>query len=315
MGKGRTLIAVLVAFTAGWGAHGAEPAPVTLLFAGSSSTYWNDLPREVAKAVDGKLISAPGAQVRPEVVGRSGDDIRVYLQDGFNRYEYGVKPGQTFLQKLADERPRLVVLQVVCAFVLADDNRPASEIGHAAAITKYCAAIREAGGEPVFYEMGWGQTEREAEGRRRILKLAQENRIKFFAPCSTAWATVARDRPELELQHPQDRSHPGDLGHFLNLACFYAALTGKPPTGVLPREYPVWPHALGKLTTPQEIEAEEKRLAAFQPDEYQVRLAKWMRRPMSLATTHKLSDETARYLEQVAFTVWQETRTALGGEK
>ena len=30
-------------------------APLKLLFARSSSTYWNDFPREVAKMVDGKL--------------------------------------------------------------------------------------------------------------------------------------------------------------------------------------------------------------------------------------------------------------------
>lgn len=33
----------------------AEDKPITLLFAGRSSTYWNDFPREVAKIVDKKL--------------------------------------------------------------------------------------------------------------------------------------------------------------------------------------------------------------------------------------------------------------------
>ncbi len=70
--------------------------------------------------------------------------------------------------------------------------------------------------------MGWGPPEREGEGRRRILELAKSNRIKLFAPCSSAWARVRLERPDLQLQHHADASHPGDLGHFLNLACFYA---------------------------------------------------------------------------------------------
>lgn len=54
-------------------------AQTTFLFAGSSSMYWNDLPREVAKVVDGKIAGRIGQQVIPEAVGRSGSDIRVYL--------------------------------------------------------------------------------------------------------------------------------------------------------------------------------------------------------------------------------------------
>lgn len=65
----------------------ADEKPLTLLFAGSSSTYWNDFPREVAKVVDGKMSGHIGATVVPEIVGRSGSDIRVYLEPGFNRYE------------------------------------------------------------------------------------------------------------------------------------------------------------------------------------------------------------------------------------
>ncbi|TLD68386.1 hypothetical protein FEM03_23065 [Phragmitibacter flavus] len=54
--------------------------------------YWNDLPREVASLVDGEIAGHTGRAVIPEAVGRSGSDIRVYLQPGFNRYEYGVRP-------------------------------------------------------------------------------------------------------------------------------------------------------------------------------------------------------------------------------
>jgi hypothetical protein len=279
--------------------------PVTLLFAGSSSTYWNDMPREVAKLVSGKIVSSPGSAVTPAIVGRSGSDIRVYLEPDFARYEYGVKPGQSFLEKIASERPRYVVLQVVARFIMGDDDQAKTGNAHTAAITKYCEAIRKAGGEPVFYEMGWGNSESEREGLARIMKLAQENRIEFFAPCASAWARVYAERPDLALQHPQDSSHPGDAGHFLNLACFYAALTRQSPDGKLPRTYSVWPHAVGKSETDEAHAADEARLAKFQPDEYQTKMPKWMHRLMAYQGQATLPEETARYLETVAWETWQ----------
>jgi hypothetical protein len=157
----------------------------------------------------------------------------------------------------------------------------------------------------VFYEMGWKREAADDEGRRRILALAQENRIRLFAPCATAWARVYRERPGLALQHPQDNSHPGDAGHFLNLACFYAALVQQSPVGRLSRTYPVWPHDNKKPETPEAKAAEAARLAAFTPDAYQATLPKWMHRHMSLRLTATLDDATARYLETVAWETWR----------
>ena len=145
----------------------AEDTPIILLFAGSSSTYFNDMPREVAKVVDGKMANHVGTAVLPEIVGRSGSDIRVYMEPGFNKYEYGVKPGQSFLDKIREEKPPFVVLQTVCRFIMGDDDPTGTGNAHADAVKKYCEAIRAVGGEPVFNEMGWGKTEREAEGRQR----------------------------------------------------------------------------------------------------------------------------------------------------
>lgn len=287
-------------------ARAAEPAPVTLLFAGSSSAYWNDLPREVARSVDRRVATHPGAPIMPAIVGRSGSDIRVYLEPGFNRYEYGVKPGQSFLQKIADERPALVALMTVARFIMGDDDPTKTGDAHAAAITTYCAAIRAAGGEPVFYEMGWGKSDREAEGRRRIFDLAVKNRIRLFAPCSSAWARVYRERPDLALQHPKDNSHPGDAGHFLNVAVFHAALTRESPVGRLPRTFPVWPHALPKAETDEEKAAEAARIAGFKPDAYQATLPKWMFRNTSMNLTATLDEATARYLETTAWETWQD---------
>jgi hypothetical protein len=302
----RTALSLLVGllWLPGPSPRAGEPGPVTLLFAGSSSAYWNDLPREVARAVDRRVVTHPGAPIVPAIVGRSGSDIRVYLEPGFKAYEYGVEPGQTFLQKIAEERPPLVAMMVVTQFILGKDDPTGT--AHAEAITRYSAAIRAAGGEPIFYEMGWGRSGREAEGRRRIFDLAVQNRVRLFAPCASAWARVYRERPGLELQHPKDGAHPGDAGHFLNVACFAAALTRESPVGRLPRTYPVWPHALPKPETDAEKAAEAARIAAFRPDAYQATLAKWMHRNASMNLSATLDEPTARYLETVAWETWRE---------
>jgi hypothetical protein len=297
----RSLLIVFAALIATFTLRADEPK-VTLLFAGSSSMYWNDMPREIAKAVDGKVVGHIGKRVVPEAVGRSGSDIRVYLEPGFARYEYGVKPGQTFLQKLAEEKPEFVAMMVVCRFIMGDGDPTGT--AHAEAVTKYCEAIRAAGGEPIFYEMGWGRDERESEGRKRIFDLAVKNKVRLFAPCSTAWARVYAEKPDLALQHPRDASHPGDAGHFLNVACFYAALTGESPVGKLPRTYPVWPHGLPKAESEEAKAAEAAKIAAFTPDAYQARMAKWMFRNMAEKLTATLDEDTARYLATVAWETW-----------
>jgi hypothetical protein len=109
----------------------AAEKPLTLLFAGSSSTYWNDFPREAAKAVDGKITDHIGVKVVPEIIGRSGSDIRVYLEPGFSKYEYGVKPEQSFLDKIRDEKSPFVVLQTVCRFIMGDDDPTKTGEAHA----------------------------------------------------------------------------------------------------------------------------------------------------------------------------------------
>ena len=205
-----------------------------------------------------------------------------------------------FIDKVRDEKFDYVSLMVVCRFITGDGEDNPDGKAHAAAVTRYCQAIRDAGGEPVFYEMGWGSGEREVEGRRRILELAKQNRIRIYAPCSTVWARIRSERPDLELQHPGDKSHPGDLGHFANLACFYAALTGQSPVGRLPRRFHVWPH-LSKDEKEQRREQLDASFSQFKPDTYQARLPEWMRRNAGAGFVGQISDDDARYIERVAW--------------
>jgi hypothetical protein len=273
-----------------------------VLFAGSSSTYWNDMPNEIAKVISANG-GMDGSPVTAEIVGRSGSDIRIYL-DSECRYEYGVKRGQTFLDKVRDEAFDYVVLMVVCRFITGDGEDNVDGQAHAAAITQYCNAIRAANAEPVIYEMGWGKDDREAEGRRRILELAKRNRVRIYVPCSTAWHRVRQERPDLSLQHPNDNSHPGDLGHFLNMACFYAALKNESPVGKLPRSFAVWPH-LSKVEKEAKKEELDAALASFHPDIYQSRLPEWMRRNAAAGYRGEVNDQDATYLERVA---WETSR-------
>jgi hypothetical protein len=285
------------------------PKPVQILFAGSSSTYWNDLPAAVAQVLQQRASVRPGAPVQATIAGRSGDDIRVYLQPGFARYEYGVPAGQTFLEQVRERQPDWLVLQVVCGFILKETA--AGEPTHAEAVTRYCAAVRAVGGAPVFYEMGWSKKPTEAEGRARILALARAQKVRYFAPCSSAWARVYHEKPMLALQHPQDGAHPGDAGHFLNLACFYAALTGTSPVGQLPRTFAVWPHGPPKPTTDAAKQAEAELVAKFQPSAYQAQMPKWMYRHMAVGLTATLDEATAKYLETVAWETWQQVQKQL----
>ncbi len=282
-----------------------EQRDVRLLFVGSSSMYWNDLPDAVAAAVDKKVVGHEGQSVAVELAGRSGDDIRVYLEPGFNRYQYGIKPGQTFLEKLRDENFDVVAMMVFTRFI-TESGESFDDSLHAVAVTQYCDAIRQAGGEPMFYESGWGQDERTELGRKRILELAKSNQVKFYAPCSSAWERVRSERPDMKLQHPNDSVHPGDLGHFLNVACFYAALTRTSPVGKLPRTYPVW-HHLNDAEKKERKDELAASFANFQPSTYQAGLPKWMREYAGAGLTNSLSDEDATYLETVAWETWQQS--------
>ncbi|WP_197454242.1 alpha/beta hydrolase [Stieleria varia] len=290
----------------------AKNDTMRILFAGSSSTYWNDMPNEVAKVISGSGGLVQNRKVDADLVGRSGSDIRVYLDPKCD-YQYGVKRGQSFLDKVRDEPFDYVVLMTVCRFIMGDGEGNADGQAHRDAITQYCHSIRQSGSEPVFYEVGWGTTDREAQGRERIRKLARDNNIKIYVPCSTAWAKVRTERPELQLQHPNDKSHPGDVGHFLNLACFYAALVQQSPEGRLPRDYHVWPH-LTKDENTSLSDQLETAFAKFQPDAYQVKLPEWMRRNAGAGYMGHVSEEDAKYLEQVAWESYLAVKAELSAD-
>lgn len=74
---------------------------------------------------------------------------------------------------------------------MGDDDPAKTGEAHAKAITTYCEAIRAAGGEPVFYEMGWARSEREAEDRKRHESMPRSPTSRSSIP-NTAHTPVMR---------------------------------------------------------------------------------------------------------------------------
>lgn len=276
----------------------AKAAHKRMLWTGSSSMYYHNLPKVAAEWLT-RFGGKNGYE--SDIIGRSGDGIHVYLKPGTFKPEYGFREGQTFLEKVAAGRYDYVVLQAVARFMVgttADDRYAAHDT--------YVKAIREAGGEPVYYEMGWGLGNTDEAGRERILDSARRNRIRIFVPCSSAWKRVRAERPDLELHNLPDRSHPGTLGHYLNLCCFFVAFTERNPK-VLPRDYPVWL----ALSEAERAESEQRRQAATFTDRYEQALPAFLQRRTLMAKPFTIAPDTAAYFQKVAWESWKEKKGLL----
>lgn len=265
-----------------------------MLWAGSSSVYYHDLPDQVAKY----LSKATGRTHEAEIAGRSGDSIQVYLKPGSFKPEYGLTEGKTFLEKIRDGRYDYVVLQVVTHFLMGEKGHELED-----AVETYAKAIREAGGKAVIYEMGWGLEALNDEGRTRMRALAKRAKVSLYAPVSTAWKLAREGRPGLELHNLPDRTHPGTIGHFLNVAVIAGTILGKPIKDT-PRTYQWWPN----------LSAEEKKEAALlverngTRDAYHARLPKFLQARSAMAREHTIDNELANYLENVAMQVLEAKR-------
>lgn len=267
------------------------PDVTRILWLGSSSTYYHDAPKLCAE-----WLSRQGHQpAASELAGRSGTGVHVYLRPGF-KAEYGLTAGQSVLDKIAQGKYQFVVLQVPAEFINGPEGNE-----HDRSLDVYCKAIRAAGGEPVFYEMGWGNDEKAAVGRQKIFAAAMRNRITRFVPCATAWRQVRTERPELELQNPPDRAHPGTLGCYLNLCLFYATFVDQEPPAE-PAKLKIWRHlddAKNKLL------AEQVKTTVW--DAYDQALPAWMKTNILAATEEVIPEPTASYLRKIA---WEESQLA-----
>jgi len=267
----------------------------SILWLGSSSTYVHDLPLQSSQWLNdyGEMNTTAF------LTGKSGTGFHEYMRDSFQA-QYGLEPGEILLDKIRNEQNDYVVIQQITYFMADVDS---SEIIQKTA--DLCDAIREAGGEPVFYEMGWRLQAMNQLGRDMILREAVRNHVKYYIPCSTAWTRVRKERPDLELHNLPDRDHPGTLGTYLNLCCTFAALTGTSPEG-LPGYLAVWP----RFRSFDSLEA-RKRLDTAELDYYHRVMPAWMQEISVMASQTTLDPSTVRYLQKVAWEVWNEINNEL----
>ena len=263
---------------------------VKILWVGSSSTYCHDLPLQSARALEGYFAPRP---VMAYMVGRSGTGFHEYLQPDFEA-QYGLKKGQTLLEKIKDEEYDYVVLQMITYFIgdhLKKETEESTDI--------LVKAIRESGAEPVYYEMGWRQGPENEVGRQLIAKSAQKNKIAYYAPCSSAWKQVRAEKSDLELHNLPDSDHPGTLGTYLNISCIYTAIAGeKMPAKSLNLE--IWPR-FGAF----DKEAAAEKLTRTSLDDYHADMPGWMQKISVMRTGASIDKKIAKYLNQVAFENWK----------
>lgn len=278
---------------AGAGSPGED---LRILFLGSSSTYMHNMPDQVARWLE---RHGGYGRVRAHLVGKSGTGVHVYLRPGF-QVQYGLERGETPLEHIAREKYDFVVLQMVTKFIVGGEGDEFDR-----AVDTYCGAIRAAGGEPVFYEQGWDRNTINDRGQERVLRAAIRNRVIRYAPCSTAWEAVREKAPDLELHNLPDTVHPGTLGHYLNLCCFFAAFTDRPPE-CLPGNVSAWPR-FGSF----DKEEASRRLEDFELDEYESALPGFMKRMTAMRTEVTLDTKTKMLLQKVAWATWKDVQKRL----
>jgi hypothetical protein len=270
--------------------------PLRILWVGSSSTYVHDLPLQVS---DWLNHSDAFPESMPFLVGKSGTGFHEYLREEFVA-QYGLNPGETLLEKIADESFNYVVIQQITYFIAGPEREEIQK-----ATETLVDAIREAGGRPVFYEMGWRLDPINETGREICMQEAKKHRIELYSPCSTAWARVRAERPDIELHNLPDKDHPGTLGTYLNLCCFWATFTGKPPDR-MPTSIDVWP-----LFGSFDREKAKALLRTVELDDYHAALPGWMQSISVMRRTEEIEPETARYLQRTAWAVYLETQKSL----
>ncbi len=260
-----------------------------ILFLGSSSTYAHEMPNQVSEW----LNKYAGWNSNAELMGKSGTGFHEYLRPGFQS-QYGLKKGQTLLEKIRDENYDYVVIQQITYFM---GDKDSVEIIDDTKII--CNAIRSAGGIPVFYEMGWRLGPENETGRNLILDEAIKNKVSLYAPCSRAWKKVRSERPDIELHNLPDADHPGTLGTYLNLCCFYAALTGKSPVG-LPTKVKNW-SPFGASNKDKAIA--KQKLETAKLDYYQKVMPEFMQLMSIMGSEKTIDPKIARYLQKAAWKV------------
>jgi hypothetical protein len=270
-----------------------EKETTRILWLGSSSTYYHDQPKHAAQWLS-KYADMPSESY---IAGKSGTAIYKYLQPDF-KVQYGLEQGETVLDKIRTGRFAFVILQIPTDYLAGrgDNDRDAFVAG----VETYVKAARRAGAQPIFYEQGWGDDELFITGDQLIFDLAVKYNMRV-APCRSAWKRIRAERPDIELHNLPDRTHPGTLGAYVNLCCFYATISDKSPVGLPVRKSTFWPH----LTEADKKTARERLAGMTITDPYMVQLAGWMRTRSIASRTVELDKSLSTYFQKTAWETYQ----------
>jgi hypothetical protein len=165
--------------------------------------------------------------------------------------EYGLRPGQTVLQKICEGGYECLVIQV-STHALTGAGGEDSAV-YTSAIDTYCRIAREAGTRVILFEQGWGDLPEDPVGQKILRAAARRNGVAI-APCRSAWLRIRAEEPLLQLHDLPDDIRPGALGTYLNLCVFCSTVSGRTPVGSPEREVRYWPFRRrdGKLVRDRE---------------------------------------------------------------
>ena len=206
----------------------------TILFLGSSSTYYHQMPDQVAKWAEG---TGAYGKVRLHWVGEAGTWTWKYLKPGF-RPKNGLPEdfSGNVLDFIQQRNFRWISLQVALGQWDAWERT----------IPRYADAAKKAESQLLLYEQSWNPKTEKALDGSPILKIARELDLTIV-PCASAWEKVYSDYPQWDLQDSyfnvkkgvaeRDSTHPGLVGNYLNQACFVAAITGAHPNASMRNSY------------------------------------------------------------------------------
>lgn len=201
-----------------------------ILFLGSSSTYFHQMPKQVAQWVNG--LGAYG-KVSHHWVGEGGTWTWKYLNKGY-RPKQGLPDdfSGNILDYIRQRNYRWISLQV--ALGQWDEWERT--------IPQYAQAAQAAGSQLLLYEQSWSPDTEKVLSGSPLLKMARTHNLTIV-PCATAWEKVYAQFPLWDLQdsfynvkkgYPvRDGTHPGLVGNYLNQACFVAAITQTHPDAMM----------------------------------------------------------------------------------
>jgi hypothetical protein len=225
-------------------AAGAEQRVVRVLFVGNSLTYVNDLPATFATIYQ---AAQPDTRVETEMLAQGGALLREHLDAG------------ALQSLLARERFDVVVLQELGGLPLCPRDFPPCK-DSPDALRDAAAAVRAAGGRPIWLATWQALPSAQEELSRRVSTLARELQIDTV----DVGAAIQRVAPNTRRHLLVADGHPQPLGSWLAATALVARITGKP----LPQAVP--PASCGRtwkrlsMTSPASLQAAEAA-QCFQP--------------------------------------------------